>query len=121
VPSKLLIVEDNSDMRETMRLILESEGYQVATAEHGAMAQQVLKDSAPLPGLILLDLQMPVMDGWTFLATLGNSGIPGATDIPVVLVTASRQQLDPRLETLRKPFELDQLLDVVARHLPRQA
>jgi CheY-like chemotaxis protein len=122
MPGRLLIVEDNRDMRETMQLVLEAEGYAVLTADHGATAQQVLREASRLPGLlpglILLDLQMPVMDGWTFLETLGEAGIPGATEIPVVIVTASRQRAPGGIETLRKPFELEQLLGVVARYFP---
>jgi CheY-like chemotaxis protein len=119
VPGRLLIIEDNYDMRETMRLVLEIEGYEVLTAEHGAAGLGLLKEAATLPRLILLDLQMPVMDGWTFLESLGQ--VPGATEIPTVIVTASRQGIPPGVETLRKPFELDDLLAVVARHLERPA
>lgn len=114
---KILIVEDNIGMRETLSAALEGEGYEVVTAEHGEHAQQVLRESYRLPDLILLDLQMPVMDGETFLKTLPEAGIAGATNIPVVAVTASRLELDMVVEALRKPFGLDELLEVVRRYL----
>lgn len=117
MPGKILIVEDNVGMRETLSAVLEGEGYDVITADHGEHAQTVLRESQPLPDLILLDLQMPVMDGEIFLKTLPAAGIPGATDIPVVAVTASRLTIDLVAEALRKPFGLDELLATVRRHV----
>lgn len=103
-------------MRETLSLLLETEGYSVEAATHGEEAQQLLKQGDRLPDLILLDMQMPVMDGETFLRTLPDIGVLGATDIPVVVVTASRQQPELATAILRKPFELDELLATVTRY-----
>lgn len=113
----ILVVEDNAGMRETLLAVLESEGYGVVTAEHGERAQQILKEIQPLPDLILLDLQMPVMDGETFIRTLPSTNVAGATNIPIVAVTASRLELDAVVEALRKPFGLDELLAVVQRYI----
>ena len=64
-PHEILVVEDDPDIRESVVGILEAEGYAVRGAEHGAMALQCLRANSP-PCLIVLDLMMPVMDGWTF-------------------------------------------------------
>lgn len=117
MPDKILIVEDNWQLRETLSLLFEGEGFEVATAEHGEEAQQVLRESTRLPNLILLDLQMPVMDGETFLKTLPHAGIPGATEIPVLVVTASNLTPDRVAGAVRKPFELEELLDAVNSHV----
>lgn len=115
MPVKVLVVEDNMEMREMLALTLDGEGYEVTTAQHGEEAQQVLRASEQLPNLIVLDLQMPVMDGETFLKTLPDAGIPGAMAIPVLVVTASRHTLGGVAGHIRKPFELDDLLDAVRR------
>lgn len=114
---KILIVEDNREMREALSALLHMEGYEVLTAEHGQYALKILRESDPLPGLILLDLQMPVMSGEEFLDALPKAGIPGASDIAIIVVTASRLYLDSVTDVLRKPFDLDELLDRVKRHL----
>ena len=115
----ILVVEDNPGMRETLSAALEGEGYGVITAEHGEHAQKILKESQPLPDLILLDLQMPIMDGETFIKTLPSANIAGATNIPIVAVTASRLELNTVVEALRKPFGLSELLAVVQRYVGR--
>jgi CheY-like chemotaxis protein len=115
VASLVLVIEDNAEMRETLCQLLEIEGYIAIGAEHGQHAQQLMKTVRPLPSLILLDVQMPVMDGETFLRTLPNTGIEGVADIPVLAVTASPLQLDSVVGTIRKPFGLAQLLEAV-RH-----
>lgn len=120
MPGKILIVEDNAGMRETLSAVLEQEGYAVVIAEHGEHALQVLRQSERLPDLILLDLQMPVMDGETFLRALSTGTIAGASSIPAVAVTASRLEPDLAVGALRKPFGLDELLEIVQRHLPRE-
>jgi CheY-like chemotaxis protein len=113
--TKILIVEDNPELRETLGLLLEGEGFEVSTAVHGQDALDVLRREPELPDLILLDLQMPVMDGVSFLGALPAAGIPHATDVPVLVVTAGRISVDGVAGIIRKPFELDQLLAAVSR------
>ncbi|MCW8194720.1 response regulator [Proteobacteria bacterium 005FR1] len=117
MPGRILIVEDNREMREVMSTLLDMEGYVTLRAEHGAKALEVLSTSDRLPDLILLDLQMPVMGGEDFMAALPEARIPGVTDIPIVVVTASRLDLAASTEVLRKPFEIAELLGLVERYL----
>ena len=62
---RLLVVDDDPTIREMLEMLLDSEGYQVATASNGADALDVLSDIHP--DVILLDMKMPVMDGWEFM------------------------------------------------------
>ena len=115
--TQILIVEDDADVRDTMVQVLESEGFSVCATRDGREALDVLR-AGLRPGLILLDLMMPVMNGWQFRA--GTERDPELASIPVVLVSA----LDPGTERtasiaaagfLHKPFDLDDLLGVVQR------
>jgi CheY-like chemotaxis protein len=115
---KILVVEDDADIREVLVQVLEFEGYQVITAENGREALERLSN-AELPGLILLDLMMPVMDGWRFReAQLSNTKISG---IPVVVLSAdgNLQQKAATIHAagyLKKPVELETLLNTVGRN-----
>ncbi len=82
--SQVLVVEDEPANRELLVRILEKEGYRVTEAENGSVALECV--AADPPALILLDLMMPVMDGFAFLEALRCS--PGFAKIPVVVVTA---------------------------------
>jgi CheY-like chemotaxis protein len=113
----ILIVEDNQEMRAALAELLDMEGYKVLTAEHGGQALQQLRESDHLPDLVLLDLQMPVMSGEEFIEALPDAGIAGTNDMTIIAVTASRLHLDSVTDVLRKPFELDELLDKVKQHL----
>jgi CheY-like chemotaxis protein len=110
----IMVVEDNPDMLSTLAMVLEFEGYSVLTALNGLEAQQCLQDVSALPALILLDLQMPVMDGQTFLRTLPGLAIPGAAEVPVLVLTASTEQPPGVVGTLRKPYDIAELLSRVA-------
>jgi CheY-like chemotaxis protein len=107
----ILIVEDDADIRETLGDALELEGYDVVTAENGFDALCLLR-SGLKPGLILLDLVMPIMSGWQFRQV--QLADPSLAGIPVVVVSASAPG-DARPDRhLRKPFGIDELLSTVA-------
>jgi CheY-like chemotaxis protein len=114
----IFVVEDDFAIRETVSEVLESEGFRVTCASNGAEALVRLDETDALPGLILLDLMMPVMDGWEF--RLAQRRNPRISDIPVIVLSAGAG-MEARLSILApdaflpKPFELDHLLHTVAR------
>jgi CheY-like chemotaxis protein len=112
----VLVVEDDGDISDVTASCLEDHGYCVVTAANGQEALERLRSMPALPRLILLDLMMPVMDGWQFRAL--QAADPRIADIPVVLMSAHVDVRDvaAHLGTagwLRKPFELRDLLAAV--------
>ena len=110
--NRILVVEDNDDLRASISEILALSGFLASGAEHGKAALDQLEQSPTPPALILLDLNMPVMDGMTFLQRLKE--IPHLRHIPVLLMTA--EPSPPSLEVasvLRKPFAPHALLSLV--------
>jgi CheY-like chemotaxis protein len=112
------VVDDDPDIREVLGDVLEGEGYGVVTAENGAVALERLR-SGKRPCLILLDLMMPVMDGWQFEEQRAKDA--ALSRIPVVILSgAGRARLDTAARNaagaLTKPVPLGQLLDTVARY-----
>jgi CheY-like chemotaxis protein len=117
-PRHILVVEDDLSIREAVSEILELEGFSVSCAQNGAVALERLADPARRPGLILLDLMMPVMDGWSLARALAER--PELAGIPVVILSASlgpeaRSDAPSAAAVLAKPFELQRLLDAVDR------
>ncbi len=113
-----MLVEDDLAIRETLRELLEGEGYGVQSAENGRDALARLRSSEP-PRLILLDLTMPVMDGWAFRRA--QRGDPTLSQIPVVVLSADHPLAEKVSDMavagyLAKPFELATLLDTVQRY-----
>ena len=112
----VLVVEDDQDLRDALRDALALEGYRVVGAANGADALRHL-ESGSRPCLILLDLMMPVMDGWEFRrVVLGN---PTLADIPVVVMTAAgarRAEGIAATQVLEKPLEMDTVVDIVQTH-----
>ena len=110
---KILLVEDDVDVSHFIVEALAGHGHTVVTAANGAEALKVLGRD-PLPSLILLDLMMPVMDGYRFLEELRQA--PHLADIPIVILTAS-DRVDRRrignLPVVRKPFGLLRLVSLV--------
>ena len=109
---RLLLVEDDEDVRTTMGSVLQSEGFDVLEARNGLHAlQQLMRD--PLPDAILLDMMMPVMSGFEFLSVYRED--PRIRHIPVVAVTsfAKAAELAGVVAVVRKPFDLDELLAVL--------
>jgi DNA-binding response OmpR family regulator len=119
----VLIVEDDEDIRMNMVMALESEGYVVFEAEHGAQALTVLGSipAGQLPGCILLDLMMPIMSGPKFLEILAEEHASDWAKIPVVIVSAKGSlngtdfKIGP-MERIKKPMDLDELYRVVKTH-----
>jgi len=110
----ILIVEDDVDVREAYQDVLDQAGYHVVTAANGRIALDWLHHVDDAPAMIVLDLMMPVMDGWQFRLELGKD--EGLAGIPVVVVTAHRD--DPGIECvarLLKPVALADLLSAVAQ------
>jgi two-component system response regulator MprA len=117
-PGPILVVEDEPDLREVMVGILEGEGYRAIAASDGQDALRVLESNPERPSLILLDLMMPRMDGWTFRETQQRDERFSA--IPVVVVTAFGSKLDMKpvdaVDLVRKPIDFDRLLTIVERY-----
>lgn len=112
-PATILIVEDDPDILDVEADALTRKGYKVLKAHNGEDALEEL-DKA-LPQLILLDMRMPVMDGWTFTQIVRDRYGRG---IPIVVVTAADDSKLRAAEVgadadLGKPFELEQLYEVV--------
>ncbi|MFN2634193.1 MAG: response regulator [Thermoanaerobaculia bacterium] len=115
---RLLLVEDDADLRQSLSDLLRDAGFEVAVAENGLVALTYLEDSPP-PCLVLLDLMMPVMNGWEFReAQTRNHKL---SDIPVVILTADgRAELKAEslgaAGYLRKPIEVARLLGMLAEY-----
>ena len=109
----MLVIDDDPDILQTLGLCLSSEGYRVLMAANGKEALDILESEHP--SVILLDLMMPVMDGWQFVAELDHRG---QRDVPLLILSADRsvqghaQQLRASGH-LAKPFDLDELLGKV--------
>jgi CheY-like chemotaxis protein len=114
---KLLVVEDDPDLRDALSDALSASGYSVDCAGNGREALDYLEGTAP-PCLVLLDLTMPVMNGWEFRAEQTRN--EKIASIPVVVLTAEpRADLHGTLaadECLTKPIELGRLLTVISRY-----
>jgi CheY-like chemotaxis protein len=113
----VLVVEDEADIRNMLAQILEWEGYEVTTAANGCDALEKLQKKAP--SLILLDLTMPIMNGWQFRAV--QSRDPGLASIPVVVLSGGAEVGSAEdgvggAEYLRKPVDLAILLETVERY-----
>jgi CheY-like chemotaxis protein len=120
VQSAVLIVEDDSVIRESLCEMLVEEGYQVATACHGREALDMLRGGSR-PCIVVLDLMMPVMDGWQLLDIMRND--QGLQQIPILVVSASRESTQPEgaVRFLNKPINLDALLTEVGSRCCRRA
>src|SRR5437762_1571473 len=112
---QVLLVEDDRSIRDALVGILEDEGYAVTAAENGRQALDLLRSNAA-PDLIVLDLRMPVMDGWQFRAAQKTeSSLAG---IPVLAISADGSAKAAAIDAaayLRKPLSAEALRDAVSR------
>ena len=112
----VLLVDDYADARATVREALEAAGHSVLEAANGQQALNILVSGEQRVAMIVLDLQMPVMDGWQFINLLRS--YVGLSNIPVLVVTAHDGSPDAVAHKsifgwLRAPYPLDQLLTLV--------
>jgi CheY-like chemotaxis protein len=114
--ARILLVEDDAGIRDSVAECLELEGYDVAALPNGSAALEWLAGHEP-PAVAIVDLVMPVMSGAELLARLKDD--PRLARVPAVLMTAAMATEDapmPEADALLpKPFELDALLDLVRR------
>ena len=107
----MIVVEDDDEIRATLRDVLEAEGYEVHTAANGQVAMDLLPE-VPRPCVMLVDLMMPVMSGWELVEALRKDR--NFSKIPITIVSAVGGE--GRIGDTRfipKPIDLDRLLDAV--------
>ncbi len=117
---RVLVVDDEADIRATVSAMLEIEGYDVDEAANGADALQAVEQRPP--DLILLDMRMPVLDGWGFASELRRRG----HRTPIVVMTAARDAARWAREIaaaafVAKPFGMDDLIAAVEEARPPAA
>jgi CheY-like chemotaxis protein len=124
---KILIIEDDMDIRELIAEILTDEGYKIATAENGKIGLDYLVACAleERPDCIILDLMMPVMTGLQVLEELQNTHAHDLAKIPVIIATAKGSpkedlvNMPGNVTKIRKPMDVNELIDTVAKHSAR--
>jgi two-component system chemotaxis response regulator CheY len=119
-PRRILLVDDDESIRQFIEMALSDEGYEVVTAENGQAALDIL--GRWTPSLILLDMRMPIMDGWAFSCAFRQA--PNEEKVPVVVLTAARDAAESAAEigadaVLSKPFDLGELIALVRKHARR--
>ncbi|TMA82071.1 MAG: response regulator [Deltaproteobacteria bacterium] len=116
MPEPVLVVEDDPDVREVMIAVVENEGHTAVPAENGAEALQLLRNGLN-PCVILLDLMMPVKNGWEFRAE--QNADPHLAAIPTIIVSAAGKEAMRDLHpdgTVPKPIDLDKLTKLLKTH-----
>ena len=108
----VLVVDDEPDIRESLRDALEDEGYRVAVARNGREALETLS-TLEKPVAIILDIIMPVMSGTEFYAAIQAD--PRFADTPVLISTSDASRAPSGVLLMKKPIDLDRLLDTVAK------
>src|SRR5688572_22508229 len=119
---KILLIEDNQDVRENTAEILQLSGYDVTTAENGKVG--VEKASTSKPDLIICDIMMPVLDGYGVLHMLSRNN--ETANIPFIFLTAKAERVDFRKgmemgadDYITKPFDDIELLNAIERRLKK--
>jgi CheY-like chemotaxis protein len=114
---KILVVDDESNMRFLMRMVFEGEGFEVVEAHHGAAALERLQED-PRPDLVVTDLMMPVMGGRELVGRLRAN--PETAEIPILVVSANANaDVDGADVVIQKPFHPGALVDT-ARSLGKK-
>lgn len=117
----ILVVEDNEDIREVLKEVLEVEGYSVDVAVDGREAMSKLKNNPP-PHLILLDLMLPHMNGWEVIDELKKDPEDTLAKVPIIILSAAGKEAQSAAKKvegyLKKPVELSELLKAVEKYCP---
>jgi CheY-like chemotaxis protein len=113
----ILVVDDDDAIREFVAMALQDEGYEVVSAQDGFAALNIVKQMQL--DLIILDMRMPIMDGWAFLMAYQDIPTPHA---PVIAVSANNRAVAGTtvdvVHFMSKPFDLDQFLESVKKYFP---
>ncbi len=114
----ILVVDDDETIAMSIESFLTEEGYTVMVAQNGKEALERV-EAAP-PAVILLDMKMPVMDGWAFASAYRQQEGPHA---PIIVMTAAHDSRQRASEIaadgfIPKPFDLDELLALISRYIP---
>lgn len=116
--ARVLVVDDDEAIRDLLSYLLAEEGFEVTVAVHGAEALRQVEQSPP--HVILLDMRMPVMDGWQFASAYRQRAGPHA---PIICMTAAHDVAQRAAQigaqgVLAKPFDIDTLLTMLADYVP---
>ncbi len=109
---RVLVVDDDADFRTLLREVLENEGYTVLAAANGRDALDQLRRAPSLPGVVVLDLMMPVMDGWQVMRAMQDDA--ALSKIPIVAISASAE-IRSTDGFLKKPLDQQTLISTVER------
>lgn len=109
----VLLVDDDDDLRELLTLSLELAGFTVHAVPNGREAIAAIPD-VPSPRVMVLDLLMPVMNGWETVAALEARGLAGT--IPIVISTSAPNEAPRGYPVVAKPTPLDRLIDAIRAH-----
>jgi CheY-like chemotaxis protein len=115
-----MVVDDDAGSLAALADILSLEGYLVETMSNGQQALERLRADGAAPAVIILDLLMPVMDGWQFLAEIEIDPKLSQSRIPVIVVTALNAKIAAEA-IIRKPIDLEHLLHTISSVLEKSA
>lgn len=121
-PKRVLVVDDDDGIRAAVAEVLDFEGYDVVTARNGAEALEQIRTARP--DAVVLDLMMPVMDGWTFMEVCRKEELCDGTPVLVMSAYRNLAETAPNLGAnacIAKPFDLDVLIGAVERLIRRAA
>lgn len=106
----VLVVDDEPDIRDTLRDVLEDEGYRVVVASNGREALALLT-GGPAPSVVVLDLLMPIMNGNDLYEAMRAD--PNLSEIPIIVSTSDPSRAPTGALLMNKPFDLDRMLAVI--------
>lgn len=120
MPRTILVAEDDRTIRESLRDLLEIEGFESVPAENGRIALDVLRGRSPRPAVLILDLMMPVCTGYEVLDSLRESGELGRLPTIILSAVPGGKATAEEYGTgfVRKPIDVEALLSAIENALP---